>query len=212
MGPVRQVPKDELRLHWDRVYAAHPADDLSWFQARPETSLALIGRSRAGPHGAIVDVGGGASLLVDALLDAGFQNLTLLDISEVALSVAKRRLGSRAARVRWLACDVVSWKPNPAFDVWHDRAVFHFLVKAEDRAAYRAAINAALKPGGQVVIGTFASDGPERCSGLPVARYEPEALAAELGADFGLVESVHEEHQTPSGKVQRFQFSRFIRR
>ena len=199
-------------MHWDGVYASHPAEELSWFQARAEMSLALIGRGAASPAASIIDVGGGASLLVDALIDAGFQRLTVLDVSEVALTTAKRRLRSRAAQVDWLARDAVAWKPHSSFDVWHDRAVFHFLVKVEDRQGYRAAMTAALKPGGQAIIGTFAAGGPERCSGLPVVRYAPEALAAELGAGFLLVESAHEDHRTPSGKLQRFQFSRFIRR
>ena len=199
----------DRRAHWDQVYAGHAPDEVSWFQARPATSLALIGRSGAGPGASIVDVGGGASLLVDALLDAGFQRLTVLDVSENALSVARQRLGSRAGEVTWLASDVTRWRPATSFDVWHDRAVFHFLVEPKDRQDYRAAMTAALKPGGQAIIGTFASDGPDRCSGLPVEKYEPESLAAALGAGFQLIDSLHEEHLTPSGKAQRFQFSRF---
>jgi hypothetical protein len=148
---------------------------------------------------------------VDALLDAGQEHLTVLDLSAVALDRAKARLGERAARVRWIVGDVTTWSPPGPFDVWHDRAVFHFLVSAEDRRRYAEVMRAALPPGAQAILGTFASDGPERCSGLPVTRWEPAALAAELGPGFRLVEGLREEHLTPGGAVQRFQFSRLVR-
>jgi ubiquinone/menaquinone biosynthesis C-methylase UbiE len=157
-------------------------------------------------------VGGGASRLVDALLEEGFGQLAVLDISAVALERARTRLGSRAAAVTWIASDVATWTPDALFDVWHDRAVFHFLVTEEERAAYRTTLRRALVSGGQAVIATFASDGPDRCSGLPVVRYEPETLAVELGPPFELVEGVREDHVTPGGKVQRFQYSRLVRR
>jgi 2-polyprenyl-3-methyl-5-hydroxy-6-metoxy-1,4-benzoquinol methylase len=159
----------------------------------------------------IIDVGGGASRLVDALLDQGFRQVTVLDISPEALACTRERLGELAKHVNWTAADVTRWTPPGAFDIWHDRAVFHFLVGAEERRAYKDTLATALPPGGQAIIGTFASNGPERCSGLPVARYEPEALATELGSAFRLVESTHEDHLTPRGKVQRFQFSRLVR-
>jgi SAM-dependent methyltransferase len=205
------MPDDERRAHWDHVYATRNPDELAWHQARPALSLELIERAGMGNEARIVDLGGGASRLVDALVDDGFQRVTVLDISPEALGRVKERLGDRARLVTWVAADITRWKPPSAFDIWHDRAVFHFLVEAEDRRAYRATLAAALPVGGQVIIGTFASDGPERCSGLPVARYEPDTLAAELGPDFRLVESTHEDHLTPSGKSQRFQFSRFER-
>lgn len=205
------TPEDPRRDHWDSVYASRSPEEVSWHQARPEISLAFIGRTGAGVGARIVDVGGGASRLVDALLDQGFRRLTVLDVSAEALARARERLGERAALVDWVVADVTRWSPPATFDLWHDRAVFHFLVDAGDRRAYVERLGAAVHAGGHVVIATFASDGPERCSGLPVARYEPETLAAELGAGFRLVEGAHEEHLTPGGKVQRFQFSRFLR-
>jgi SAM-dependent methyltransferase len=205
------MPIDQRQAHWDSVYATKKSDEVSWYQARPGVSLEFIGRAVRSKDARIIDVGGGASRLVDALLDDGFQRVTVLDISPEALARAEERLGDRARLVTWIAADISRWTPPAPFDIWHDRAVFHFLVSLEDRRAYRTALAAALPLGGQAIIGTFASDGPEKCSGLPVARYEPETLGAELGPGFRLVESTHEDHPTPAGKVQRFQFSRFVR-
>lgn len=205
------MPIDQRQAHWDAVYTTKKADEVSWYQARPRVSLEFIERTGKGRDASIIDVGGGASRLIDALLDEGFQQVTVLDISPEALAQTKERLGERARSVTWITADIARWAPPTKFDIWHDRAVFHFLVKPEDREAYRETLAAALDRGGQAIMGTFASDGPERCSGLPVARYEPETLAAELGPRFRLVESAHEDHLTPSGKVQRFQFSRFVR-
>ena len=202
---------DASRQHWERVWAERAEDEVSWFQARPERSLRLVAASGIGPDARLVDVGGGASRLVDLLLEAGFCRPTVLDICEAALDRARRRLGARAAAVSWVAADVTSWRPAGAFDLWHDRAVFHFLTRPEERAAYLATLERSLRPGGQAILATFASDGPERCSGLPVVRYEPESLARELGAGYRLLESDREEHLTPGGKVQRFQYSRFLR-
>jgi cysteine desulfurase len=199
------------REHWQKVYQQKAEDEVPWHQARPVTSLNLISGTGVRRDARIVDVGGGASRLVDALLEAGFERITVVDIATAALDRAKRRLESRASTVEWVSDDVTAWKPQDIFDVWHDRAVFHFMVRPEDRDAYRATLRGALRSGGHAIIGTFASDGPERCSGLPVVRYEPEALAAQLGADFRFIESVREDHVTPAGKVQRFQFSRFVR-
>ncbi len=198
-------------IHWDAAYASKAPEEVSWFQQRPDASLGLLARAGFGQEASIVDVGGGASRLVDALLEAGHRRLAVLDLSAVALGKARARLGERAALVTWVVGDVTAWRPPAAFDLWHDRAVFHFLVEAEDRRRYVEVMKAALRPGGQAVLGTFASDGPERCSGLPVARWEPASLAAELGPSFRLLEALHEEHLTPGGKVQRFQFSRFER-
>jgi SAM-dependent methyltransferase len=205
------MPHDERRAHWNAVHAGKGADELSWYQARPGVSLELIGRTGKGPGARCVDVGGGASRLVDCLLDAGYRHVTVLDVSTEALAMARARLGPRARSVAWVEADVTCWAPGGTFDVWHDRAVFHFLTDPADRAAYRKVMTTALAPGGAAIIGTFASDGPERCSGLPVARYEPGSLAVELGEGFRLLDAAHEEHLTPSGKVQRFQFSRFAR-
>ena len=199
------------RDHWQRVYGSRAEDEVSWFQVRPLASLALISAAAAGPDARIVDVGGGASRLVDALLDAGHRGVTVLDIAEGALFLARRRLGPRAAAVEWITADVTTWQPGAPFDVWHDRAVFHFLTLPEDREAYRATLRRALRPGGQAIVATFSTAGPERCSGLPVVRYEPETLASELGPELRLVQSAREEHLTPGGKLQRFQYSRLVR-
>ncbi|HYD42228.1 MAG TPA: class I SAM-dependent methyltransferase [Anaeromyxobacter sp.] len=202
---------DGLRGHWERVYAEKAEQEVSWFQEVPATSLRLVAATGAGRDARIVDVGGGASRLVDALLADGYGRITVLDLAAPALDRARQRLGPRAASVSWIAADVTSWTPDGTYDVWHDRAVFHFLVRPEHRAAYRATLLRALGAGGHAIVATFAADGPERCSGLPVARYDPDALAAELGPELRLVESLREEHRTPGGKVQRFQYSRFVR-
>lgn len=200
----------ERREHWETVYRTKDEDDVSWFQERPAMSLSLI--EKCGARDAkILDVGGGASRLVDGLLDAGYTHVAVLDIAEAALAKARERLGERATGVRWIATDLLAWTPDDVFDVWHDRAVFHFMVRDEDRAAYLVTLRRALRIGGQAIIATFAENGPERCSGLPIQRWEPEALARELGPDFGLEESLREEHVTPAGKTQAFQFSRFVR-
>lgn len=198
--------------HWQTVYSTKSDSAVSWFQERPETSLELVTTGNLPLDARIIDVGGGASRLVDALLDAGYSALTVLDIAPAALDAAGARLGARAEAVRWVTADITAWTPAAPFDVWHDRAVFHFLIDAADREAYRGALTAGVTPGGRVIIGTFAPDGPEKCSGLPVMRYSPEALAAELGNDFALVECRQEAHATPSGAVQHFQFSVFARR
>ncbi len=199
------------REHWQKIYEEKAEDEVSWFQGRPAISLDLLARTGVGPAARIVDVGGGASRLVDALLERGHEAVTVLDVAPAALARAQARLGERASRVTWVPADVRTWRPAVPFDVWHDRAVFHFMVRAEDREAYRATLSLALRRGGHAIVATFASDGPERCSGLPVARWEPETLARELGPELRLVEAVREEHVTPAGKIQRFQFSRFVR-
>ena len=205
------LPADGLRAHWDAVYSAKAPEEVAWYQARPEASLALIARAQGDRQARVIDVGGGASRLVDLLLGEGYSRVTVLDLSDVALARARARLRDLASLVTWVTADITAWNPSETFDIWHDRAVFHFLVDAEERRAYKNALAVALPSGGQAIVGTFASDGPERCSGLPVARYEPETLAAELGPAFRLVESTHVDHVTPGGKVQRFQFSRFVR-
>ncbi len=199
----------DLKDHWTRVYADKSEDEVSWFQERPETSLTLIDRANLLPEAAIVDVGGGSSRLVDCLLARDYRNLTVLDIAEAALDRARRRIGPNARSVTWIAADILDWQPPARFDLWHDRAVFHFLTEAEDRLAYRAQLERNLTPGGTVIIGTFAPDGPERCSGLPVVRYAPETLTAELGDAFIFEDCLEESHTTPAGRIQNFQFSRF---
>ena len=210
-GEDLKVEMSDRRAHWETVYTNKAEDEVSWFQANPAASLELIhatGVSRTAP---IIDIGGGASRLVDALLREFYSDVTILDLSEQALATAKVRLGNPGAFVRWIAADVTTWTPATTFQVWHDRAAFHFLTEPEDRAAYVARISRALCPGGHLIIGTFALDGPEGCSGLPVQRYDAASLAKTLGRTFNLMESRTDEHRTPAGGVQRFQFSRFSR-
>ena len=207
--PNRAEVNMDRKQHWEMVYSTKSDEEVSWFQSTPDTSLAMIGSRPLSSR--IIDIGGGASRLVDALLDRGYSALSVLDISEAALSVAKDRLGSRAGLVNWIVADITQWQPSGAFDVWHDRAVFHFLTDADDRRAYIDALTMGLAKGGAGLIATFAENGPERCSGLPVRRYSSETLAAELGPRFRLVDSLSENHRTPGGNEQRFQFSRFQR-
>ncbi len=204
-------PSASARAHWEQVYSTRADGEVSWYQPRPGTSIELLRRTGVGREASVLDAGGGSSRLVDAILEEGWRRLAVLDVSETALARARARLGARAAEVEWIAADVTAWTPPHRFDVWHDRALFHFLTGAADRKAYLAAVRAAVPPRGHVVIGTFALDGPEQCSGLPVVRYDAASLAREMGPDFALAESLHEDHPTPAGKIQRFQFSRFVR-
>jgi trans-aconitate methyltransferase len=197
--------------HWENVYTTKGESEVSWFQENPTPSLELIALTGVTPRSAVVDIGGGASRLVDALVEMGFQAVTVLDLSKVALSAAKARLGSRADQVEWVVADVTTWEPQQVYDLWHDRATFHFLIEEHDRTAYVARLTKAVKPGGHAIIATFAPDGPERCSGLPVMRYDAESLSQALGAAFELVEARRHKHTTPSGSEQRFQFSLFRR-
>jgi ubiquinone/menaquinone biosynthesis C-methylase UbiE len=199
------------RLHWDNVYTSKPEGEVSWFQESPTVSLDLIAATGATPVSRIIDIGGGASRLVDALVEKGFRAVTVLDISDAALTVARTRLGSRSDQVRWIAADVTSWEPQEQFDIWHDRAAFHFLTDEADRAAYVARLTRALRPGSHAIVATFAEDGPERCSGLPVRRYDAESLAGVLGPAFNLVETRRHTHATPWGSEQRFRFNLFRR-
>jgi SAM-dependent methyltransferase len=194
--------------HWDTIYRTKPPHQLSWFQAEPRTSLDLIRRAVPDVNAAIIDVGGGASTLVDRLLSAGYRRLTVLDLSPSALETARGRLGPRAGDVTWMEADVLTADLPPGhFDLWHDRAVFHFLTAAADRARYVDQVRTALRPGGHVIVATFADDGPTRCSGLPVVRYTPAGLAEEFGAAFRLADSAREEHITPSGVRQAFAYA-----
>lgn len=198
--------------HWDAAHRGRDEAALTWFSERPEPSVSLV-LAFAGPGNAVIDVGGGASRLVDALLAEGFSDLTVLDLSDTALGMARTRLGDRAAGVCWLHEDVTVWRPGRRYDLWHDRAVFHFLTSPADRMAYVDAMSEAVAGGGHVVLSTFADDGPERCSGLEVARYAPEALAGEIEAIapgvFRPVRAQRHAHVTPGGAMQRFQTSVF---
>jgi 2-polyprenyl-3-methyl-5-hydroxy-6-metoxy-1,4-benzoquinol methylase len=193
--------------HWEQVYRTKGPDQVSWFQAEARLSRELIAVTAPDRNAAIIDIGAGASTLVDGLLGLGYRQVTVLDLSSTALELAKARLGPAAGGVTWQAADVLTAQlPEQAFDVWHDRAVFHFLTDASERLRYVAQVRHAVRPGGIVIIATFAEDGPLRCSGLKVARYSPSALQAQLGADFRLLESHREVHTTPSGATQAFTY------
>ena len=191
--------------HWESVYATKAPDTVSWFQPHAQHSLQLIHETGANLDAAIIDVGGGASTLVDDLFDEGYIRLTVLDLSAAALAAAQTRLGARARQVQWQVADITQAKlPKHGFDIWHDRAVFHFLTRPEERAAYVAAVFHAVKPGGHVIVATFAENGPMQCSGLPVMRYRADQLHAEFGQAFSLIKHDEEAHRTPSGATQQF--------
>jgi 2-polyprenyl-3-methyl-5-hydroxy-6-metoxy-1,4-benzoquinol methylase len=191
--------EENRKTHWETVYTTKGESEVSWFQDNPALSLALIDLVRPAHDGTIVDIGGGTSRLVDNLLARGFEHVTVLDISQAALDVAQARLGKRASAVQWIAADVTQWRPAQTFDVWHDRA------------AYIARLKEAVAPGGHVIIATFAIDGPEKCSGLPVNRYDEARLSEELGKGFALIHARRHDHTTPWLSEQRFQFCVFRR-
>ena len=199
------------QAHWQLVYKEKGENQVSWFQERPNISLELIEAVRADRSSAMIDIGGGASRLVDALVEKSYRDLTVLDPSESAVSITKMRFGERAAMVKWIAADVTRWEPPRSYDLWHDRAAFHFLTEASDRTAYIDRLTKAVRPGGHAIIGTFALDGPERCSGLPVVLYDAAQLSATLTPSFALVDMRRDDHKTPWGAIQHFQFSVFKR-
>lgn len=201
----------EPHHHWERVWSDKAPDQVSWYQDEPGRSLEWIQSINPDREGAIVDVGGGASTLVDHLLEQGYTNVTVLDIAKNALERAKKRLGQTAAQVTWRVADVIQAELGGPYHLWHDRAVFHFLVDPDDRAAYRKVLLRSLAPGGHVILATFALDGSEKCSGLPVERYDAEGLLREIGDGFEKVQEAREEHKTPWGDVQPFQFVHFKR-
>jgi ubiquinone/menaquinone biosynthesis C-methylase UbiE len=195
----------QSKAYWEKVYKSRASNSVSWFQEHADLSVNLIKATGAGRDAAIIDVGGGASTLVDDLLEIGYTDLTVLDLSATALSGARKRLGKKAANVQWIEADITKAElPAHHFDVWHDRAVFHFLTAPEDRAAYVQAVFRSVKPGGHVIVATFAEDGPDRCSGLPVMRYSADELHAEFGENFSLLRHEKEAHHTPSGETQQF--------
>jgi SAM-dependent methyltransferase len=199
------------QAHWENVYKTKGEQEVSWFEESPQLSLDLIRATSVFGDAAIIDIGGGASRLADSLLDLGYPDVTVLDLSAQALAAAKTRLGARASKVDWLVADVTTWTPPRAYDVWHDRAAFHFLTEPSDQAAYAQRVHAAVRPGGHVIIGTFALDGPQRCSGLPIVRHDADSIGTVLGPSFALMETRRHAHKTPWGATQNFQFSRFRR-
>lgn len=196
-----------MKAHWNNVYLAKGPKRVSWYQPTAAVSLELIRNAAPPPEPRIMDVGGGASTLVDGLLTAGYRRITVLDLSAVALADARKRIGQAAADVTWLEADILTADfPRGATDVWHDRAVFHFLTTAEARERYVAQVKRSVRPGGYVLVATFAEDGPDRCSGLQVARYSAETLQSEFGADFQPVVSQRENHVIPWGTQQAFTY------
>jgi len=197
--------------HWDGVYTSKRPDRVSWYTPRLERSLEMI-RAVTDPSSEIIDIGGGASTLVDDLLELGYSKLSVLDVSNAALAIAKRRLGERAGTIRWITGDVTEARlPDRGYDVWHDRAVYHFLTDAADRSAYSEIASKNVKPGGHLIIATFALEGPTRCSGLEVVRYGAESLGREIDEGFTLEDEAAETHVTPTGAEQRFLYCSFRR-
>lgn len=193
------------RSHWENVYTTKAPDAVSWYRPHLERSLELIQKVAPALSNSIIDVGGGESTLVDDLLVRGYQNIGVLDVSPTAIQVTRERLGQEADRVQWIVGDITSVElPSNAYDVWHDRAVFHFLRRVEDRAAYVRQVAKAVKSGGHVLVSTFGPEGPTKCSGLEVVRYDAASLHAEFGVRFQLLESSKELHGTPFGTTQQF--------
>ena len=203
---------DAERAHWDKVYETKAETAVSWYQPRSALSLKLIARASPDSKASVIDVGGGTSTLVDDLLAQGFADLTVLDISGTALDRSKARLGKDADKVGWIVADITRWSPTGTWDIWHDRAAFHFLTAPGSQKAYVAALTAATRPGATVIVATFGLDGPEKCSGLAVERYSPGALADCLGSDFALTAEETANHKTPWGTEQRFLYTVFKRR
>ena len=194
----------EIRAtHWDDRYRSAGAERVSWFEPEPQQSLALLEMVGAGPSSSVIDIGGGASLLAGHLVEQGYVDVSVLDISHEALDVAKARM-ARPDAVTWIKADLLGWVPDRRWHVWHDRAVFHFLTEEGDRATYRSLLRRAVEPGGAAIIATFGEDGPTSCSGLPVARYSPQQLIAEIGPGFTEISSGGFDHVTPAGSTQKF--------
>ena len=201
----------DRKAHWEAVYEQKAETEVSWFQEHPALSLDLIAAYAPDPASSIIDVGGGASRLVDELVLRGYGDLTVLDLSQAALKASQARLGAHAGKVTWICADATQWRPLRQYDLWHDRAAFHFLTSPEDRTRYVERLVQALRPGGHAIIATFAFDGPQTCSGLPILRYDAAGLGKALGDAFSLVETRAQAHVTPWGAVQEFQVSIFRR-
>lgn len=201
--------KEDRRRHWDAVYAEKTERQLSWHQDDPSPSLELFDASGLSRDASVIDMGAGTSRFAASLIARGIDDITVLDISGVALENARQQIGQAGKKITWVEADITSWVPSRQYDLWHDRAVFHFLTDEDDRTAYMAALWQALKPRGFAIIATFAPDGPERCSGLPVVRYSPPGLGRTLGSRYELISHLSHQHKTPWGSPQSFQFSLF---
>tara|TARA_R110002126_G_scaffold217419_2_gene363278 strand:+ start:6081 stop:6701 length:621 start_codon:yes stop_codon:yes gene_type:complete len=200
---------DKPQAHWNDVYATKKEAEVSWYQETPDPSLELLTLVKVQLNAAIIDIGGGASRLIDVLLAKGFKDVTVLDLSADALNVARKRIGQAGSKAKWIVADVTEWEPAVVYDVWHDRAAFHFLNSEQQQLAYIERLRDGLRIGGYAIIGTFALDGPEKCSGLPVTRHSAESLSSLLGTGFTLLDARRHEHTTPWGTMQNFQFSTF---
>jgi len=198
----------DRQSHWENVYTTKGEAEVSWYEDTPELSLELLREAGLIPSMSVIDIGGGASRLVDALASGGQTHMSVLDLSAAALATAKSRMED-SERVQWFVSDVTAWTPDREYDLWHDRAAFHFLTATDDQQAYVRVLSNALKHGGRAIIGTFAPDGPEKCSGLPISRYDADTLQSVLGQQFRLVATRRHEHATPWGAVQKFHFSTF---
>lgn len=197
----------DIRNHWETIYQTNAVDEVSWYQREATLSLQLIREIAPNPGASILDVGGGASTLVDSLVSVGYDHVTVVDLAANALANARTRLGVKGDHVRWIAGDVLALDlPDHSVDVWHDRAVFHFLITPQDRRRYVEQVRRVVRPHGHVIIATFAEDGPTKCSGLPVARYDAQQLHGEFGDDFQLLTTLREEHATPAGDRQMFRY------
>lgn len=198
------------KQHWEQVYSDKPSDSVSWFQPHAKKSMEIIGQTNASNDASIIDVGGGDSTLVDDLLVSGFSDLTVLDLSGEALKRSQKRIGAKSEGVNWLEADITQANlPQHRYDIWHDRAVFHFLTHKEDRLQYVNTVTKSVKPGGFVIVATFAENGPTHCSGLPIVRYNHEQLHGQFGQGFSLVKRYTESHKTPTGSIQSFIYCLF---
>ena len=202
----------DRKTHWEKIYSDNMPLEVSWYQKEPALSLQLIHNTRLTHDAPIIDVGGGASVLVDHLCDEGYSNIAVLDISAKALAYAQNRLGDKSGSVEWYEEDVTCFKSPHPFSLWHDRAVFHFLTDKSDRRKYVNVLKNTLEPDGHLIIGAFAIGGPTKCSGLDIVQYDAKKLLAELGEGFELVEERNETHNTPANKEQKFAYFRFIRK
>jgi SAM-dependent methyltransferase len=202
----------ERHEHWQAVYEAKQRQDVSWYQPVPEPSLEALDRHGIGPEASLIDVGGGASALAGELVARGWRDVTVLDIAASAIAASRDQLGEAGEAVRWIDADILAWRPDRTYDIWHDRALLHFLTDAAGLARYGEALRAGTHEGSLVIIAAFAFDGPETCSGLPVQRYDAETMAAQLGSDFAPVETWRQAHVTPWGATQNFQWGAFSRR
>ncbi len=209
----KESDNSRRKNHWEKVYSEKQPTEVSWYQQHAEYSLELIDSTGIGPSASIIDIGGGTSTLVDHLLEAGYENLSVLDISSTAIKQTKNRLieNVMAKKVKWIELDITKFKTDEKFDIWHDRAVFHFLVDEKDRLSYVDVMSRVLKIGSTAIISVFDFNGPKQCSGLDVLHYNPEKMSAVLGSTFQLIETRSEEHVTPTGSLQSFIYCRFIR-